>query len=43
MAEKVKIVIDDKEYEVEKGKTVLQAALENGIDIPTSATTRGSR
>ncbi len=34
MAEKVKIVIDDKEYEVEKGKTVLQAALENGIDIP---------
>ncbi len=34
MAEKVKIVIDDKEYEVEKGKSVLQAALENGIDIP---------
>ncbi|NPA41987.1 MAG: 2Fe-2S iron-sulfur cluster binding domain-containing protein [Aquificae bacterium] len=34
MAEKVKIIIDDKEYEVEKGKTVLQAALENGIDIP---------
>ena len=34
MAGKVKIVIDDKEYEVEKGKTVLQAALENGIDIP---------
>ncbi len=34
MAEKVKIVIDDREYEVEKGKTVLQAALENGIDIP---------
>ncbi len=34
MAEKVRIVIDDKEYEVEKGKTILQAALENGIDIP---------
>ncbi|MDQ7082936.1 MAG: 2Fe-2S iron-sulfur cluster-binding protein [Aquificota bacterium] len=33
MAEKVKIVIDDREYEVEKGKTVLQVALENGIDI----------
>ncbi len=32
--EKVKIVIDDREIEVEKGKTVLQAALENGIDIP---------
>ncbi len=32
--ERVKIIIDDKEYEVEKGKTVLQAALENGIDIP---------
>ncbi len=32
--EKVKITIDDREYEVEKGKTVLQAALENGIDIP---------
>ena len=34
MAEKVRIVIDDREYEVEKGKTVLQAALELGIDIP---------
>ncbi|MDQ7038310.1 MAG: 2Fe-2S iron-sulfur cluster-binding protein [Aquificota bacterium] len=34
MADKVKIYIDDKEYEVEKGKTVLQVALENGIDIP---------
>ncbi len=34
MAEKVRIVIDDREYEVEKGKTVLQVALENGIDIP---------
>ncbi len=34
MAEKVKIVIDDVEYEVEKGKTVLQVALEKGIDIP---------
>ena len=31
---KVKITIDDREYEVEKGKSVLQAALENGIDIP---------
>ncbi len=34
MAEKVKIIIDDVEYEAEKGKTVLQVALENGIDIP---------
>ncbi len=34
MAEKVKIYIDDREIETEKGKTVLQVALENGIDIP---------
>ncbi len=34
MEERVKIVIDDKEYEVEKGKTILQVALEKGIDIP---------
>ncbi len=34
MGGKVKIVIDDREYEVEEGKTVLQAALENGIEIP---------
>ena len=34
MAEKVRIFIDDVEYEVEKGKTVLQVALENGIEIP---------
>lgn len=34
MAEKVKIYIDDVEIEAEKGKTVLQVALENGIDIP---------
>lgn len=34
MDQKVRIVIDDREYEVEKGKTVLQVALENGIDIP---------
>lgn len=32
--EKVRITIDGKEYEVQKGKTVLQAALENGIAIP---------
>ncbi len=32
--EKVKIVVDGKELEVEKGKTVLKAALENGINIP---------
>jgi len=34
MAEKVKIYIDDVKIEAEKGKTVLQVALENGIDIP---------
>ena len=34
MGEKVRIVIDDVEYEVEKGKTVLQVALEKGIEIP---------
>jgi len=34
MAEKVKIFIDDVEIEAEAGKTVLQVALENGIDIP---------
>ncbi len=32
--EKVRIFIDDREYEVPKGKTVLEVALENGIDIP---------
>ncbi len=32
--EKVKIVVDDKEYEVEKGKPLLQALLDLGIDIP---------
>ena len=32
--EKVKITIDGKEIEVEKGKTVLQTALENGVNIP---------
>jgi len=34
MAEKVRIIIDDREYEVEKGRTVLEVALEKGIDIP---------
>ncbi len=34
MGKKVKIVIDDREYEVEEGKTVLQVALENGVEIP---------
>ncbi len=32
--EKVKIKIDGKEFEAEKGKTILQVALENGIKIP---------
>ncbi|NPA32913.1 MAG: 2Fe-2S iron-sulfur cluster binding domain-containing protein [Aquificae bacterium] len=34
MGKKVKIYIDDREIETQEGKTVLQAALENGIDIP---------
>jgi len=34
MAQLVKIYIDDQEIEAPKGKTVLQVALENGIDIP---------
>lgn len=33
--EKIKITIDNKIIEVEKGKTILQAAHENGIHIPT--------
>ncbi len=32
--EKVKIFIDGKEIEAQKGKTILQVALENGINIP---------
>ncbi len=32
--DKIKLKIDGKEIETEKGKTVLEAALENGIDIP---------
>ena len=32
--EKVKIKIDGKEYEVDKGKTILEVALEKGIKIP---------
>ena len=31
----INLVIDEKEIAVEEGKTVLNAALENGIDIPT--------
>jgi len=34
MGGKVKITIDDREYEVDEGKTILQVALERGIDIP---------
>ena len=30
----VKVTIDGRELAVEKGKTVLQAALENGIELP---------
>ena len=35
MAEKVKVVIDGKTIETEKGKTILQVARENSIYIPT--------
>ncbi|MEI6310514.1 MAG: 2Fe-2S iron-sulfur cluster-binding protein, partial [bacterium] len=31
----VRIKIDGRELEAEEGKTILQAAQENGIDIPT--------
>ena len=31
----INLIIDDKEVQVEAGKSVLKAALENGIDIPT--------
>ena len=34
MPDKVKITIDGKELEVNSGQTVLQAALDNGIEIP---------
>ena len=33
--EKVKLTIDNKEVEIEKNATVLQAAKKAGIDIPT--------
>jgi len=32
--EKIKIIIDNKELEAKKGQTILEAAKENGIDIP---------
>jgi NADH-quinone oxidoreductase chain G len=32
--EKIKLTIDGNEIETEKGKTILEAALENGIEIP---------
>ena len=35
MSEKVKLTIDGKEVEVKRGTTVLQAAKQIGIDIPT--------
>ena len=35
MSEKVKLTIDGKEVEVNEGITVLQAAKQIGIDIPT--------
>ena len=35
MSDKVKLTIDGKEVEVEKGTTVLQAARQASIDIPT--------
>ncbi len=35
MGDKVRVIIDGKELEVEKGKTILQAARESGIYIPT--------
>ena len=35
MSEKVKLTIDGKEVEIEKGSTVLQAARKANIDIPT--------
>lgn len=35
MSDKIKLTIDGKEVEVEKGTTVLQAAKKANIDIPT--------
>ncbi len=35
MSQRVRITIDDHSYGVEEGKTVLEVARENGIDIPT--------
>ena len=35
MSEKIKLTIDGKEVEVNKGATVLQAARKANIDIPT--------
>jgi len=35
MTENITLVIDGKEISVEQGKTLLDAARENGIDIPT--------
>ena len=36
---KIKLIIDGREVETTQGKTVLHAAIEAGIYIPTSATT----
>ncbi len=35
MPERLTLVVDDREVSVEPGKTLLEAARENGIDIPT--------
>jgi len=35
MTDKVLLVIDDKQVSVEQGKTLLDAARENGMDVPT--------
>ena len=31
----INLTIDDKKIEVEEGLTILEAAMKNGIDIPT--------
>src|SRR6185436_15996651 len=35
MTEKVTFTIDNQEVQVEQGKTLLEAARENGLDVPT--------
>ena len=36
----VRVIINGKQYQAEEGQKLLQVALDNGIEIPISVTTR---